>query len=58
MKVHDFLAPLCVLWVVQRRRVEDVSELLGFRRRIWTLAPVAAVFATPALYIGLVYFRE
>ena len=51
-------ALLCVLWVFQRRRVEDVSVLLGFRRRIWTLAAVAAVFATPALYIGLVYFRE
>jgi len=47
----------CVLWVFQRREIEDVNMLLGFRRRIWTLAAVAAVFATPALYIGLVYFR-
>ena len=30
----------------------------GCRRRIWTLAAIAAVFATPALYLGLVYFRE
>ena len=51
-------ALLCVLWVFQRRQIEDVSVLLGFRRRIWTLAAIAAVFATPALYIGLVYFRE
>jgi hypothetical protein len=50
-------ALICVLWVFQRRKIEDVNVLLGFRRRIWTLAAVAAVFATPALYIGLVYFR-
>ena len=51
-------APLCVLWVFRRRRVEDENVLLGLRRRIWTLAAVAAVFSTPALYLGLVYFRE
>jgi hypothetical protein len=51
-------ALVCVLWVFRRRRIEDVNVLLGFRRRIWTLAAVAAVFATPALYLGLVYFRE
>jgi hypothetical protein len=51
-------ALICVLWVFQRRRIEDVNVLLGFRRRISTLAAVAAVFATPALYLGLVYFRE
>ena len=50
-------ALLCVRWVFQRRRIEDVNVLLGFRRRIWALAAVAAVFATPALYLGLVYFR-
>jgi hypothetical protein len=50
-------ALVCMLWVFQRRRIEDVNLLLGFRRRIWTLAAVAAVFATPALYLGLVYFR-
>ena len=50
-------ALVCVLWVFERR-IEDVNVLLGFRRRIWTLAAVAAVFATPALYLGLVYFRE
>ena len=49
---------LCVLWVFQRRHVRDVNALLGFRRRIWTLATVAAVFAAPALYLGLVYFRR
>ena len=51
-------ALICVLWVFQRRQIEDVNVLLGFRRRIWTLAAIAAVFATPALYLGLVYFRE
>ena len=51
-------ALVCVLWVFERRRIEDVNVLLGFRRRIWTLAAVAAVFATPALYLGLVHFRE
>ena len=51
-------ALVCVLWVFRRRRIEDVNVLLGFRRRIWALATVAAVFATPALYLGLVYFRK
>jgi len=51
-------ALICVRWVFQRRRIEDVNVLLGFRRRIWIPAAIAAVFATPALYIGLVYFRE
>jgi hypothetical protein len=51
-------ALICVLWVFQRRQIEDVEVLLGFRRRIWTLATIAAVFATPALHIGLVYFRQ
>lgn len=50
-------ALICVLWVFRRRGIEDVNVLLGFRRRIWSLAAVAAVFATPALYLGLVYFR-
>ena len=49
---------ICTLWVFQRRRIEDVNELLGFRRRIWSLAAVGVIFATPALYIGLVYFRR
>jgi hypothetical protein len=49
-------ALICVLWVFQRRQIEDVNLLLGSRRRIWTLAAVAAAFATPALYLGLVYF--
>jgi hypothetical protein len=49
---------LCTLWVFQRRRIEDVNVLLGFRRRIWTLAAVGVVFAAPALYLGLVYFRR
>jgi hypothetical protein len=48
---------LCVLWVFKRRGIQDVNALLGFRRRIWSLAAVAAIFATPALYLGLVYFR-
>jgi len=38
--------------------VVEVDVLLGLRRRIWTLATVAAVCATPALYIGLFYFRR
>jgi hypothetical protein len=50
-------ALVCVRWVFERRRIEDANELLRFRRRIWTLASIAAVFATPALYLGLVYFR-
>ena len=51
-------ALICVRWVFQRRRIEDVNVLLKFRRRVWTLATVAAVFAIPALYLGLVYFRQ
>ncbi len=51
-------ALICVLWVFQRRRIEDVNVLLEFRRRIWSLAAVAAVFATPALYLELVYFPQ
>lgn len=50
-------ALICTLWVFQRREIEDANVLLRFRRRIWTLAAVAVVFATPALYFGLVYFR-
>ena len=50
-------ALICVRWVFLRRRIEDVNVLLAFRRRIWTLAAVAAVFAPTALYLGLVYFR-
>ena len=49
---------VCTLWVFERRQIEDPDALLGFRRRIWSLAAVAAVFATPALYLGLIYFRE
>lgn len=49
---------VCTLWVFKRRQIEDPDALLGFRRRIWSLAAVAAVFATPALYLGLIYFRE
>ena len=51
-------ALVCTLWVFRRRGIEDADVLLGLRRRIWSLAAVAAVFATPALYLGLVYFRE
>jgi hypothetical protein len=51
-------ALVCVLWVFRRRRIEDVDVLRGFRRRIWTLAAVAAIFAGPALYLGIVYFRQ
>ena len=51
-------ALVCVVWVFRRRRIEDVNVLLGYRRRIWTLATVAGVFATPAVYLGLVYFRQ
>jgi len=50
------LAVICTLWVFRRRGIQDVNALLGYRRRIWTLAAVATVFATPALYLGLVYF--
>jgi hypothetical protein len=49
---------ICVRWVFDRRRVEDADVLLRLRRRIWTLAALAALFATPALYLGLVYFRQ
>ncbi len=49
---------ICTLWVFQRRPIEDVKVLLGFRRRIWTLAAVGVVFGTLALYLGLVYFRR
>lgn len=52
------LAMICTLWVFRRRGVQDMNALLGFRRRIWTLAAVATIFATPALYLGLVYFRR
>jgi hypothetical protein len=38
---------ICTLWVFQRRRIDDVKALLGFRRRIWSLAAVGVVFATP-----------
>lgn len=50
------LAVICTLWVFRRREIEDADALLGYRRRIWTLAAVATFFATPALYLGLVYF--
>lgn len=49
---------ICTMWVFQRRRIKDTNVLLGFRRRIWSLAAVGVVFATPALYLGLVYFRR
>ena len=49
---------ICTRWVVQRRRIENVDALLGYRRRIWSLAAVGAIFSTPALYLGLVYFRK
>ncbi|HEU4937134.1 MAG TPA: hypothetical protein VFT39_11805 [Vicinamibacterales bacterium] len=45
-------ALICVQWVFQRRRIKDVSMLLGFRRRIWTLAAVAAVFPLPLSISG------
>jgi len=51
------LAIVCTLWVFRRRGIEDVNTLLGFRRRIWTLAAIASIFATPALSLGLTYFR-
>lgn len=50
-------ALICVRWVFERRGVEDVDALRKLRRRIWILAAVAAVFAGPALYLGMVYFR-
>ena len=49
---------VCVRWVFQRRHVEDAQALWRLRRRIWILAAIAALFATPALYLGLVYFRQ
>ena len=48
---------ICAVWVVQRRRIEDVGVLQGFRRRIWSIATVGTVFGTFALYLGLVHFR-
>ena len=47
---------VCARWVVQRRNVSDMNTLLGFRRRIWTLAGIGAAFAAPALYLGLFHF--
>jgi hypothetical protein len=38
---------ICTMWVFQRRQIEDVNVLLGFGRRIWSLAAVGVVFATP-----------
>ena len=49
---------VCTRWVFQRRGIEDVNVLLGYRRRIWTLAAVGVGFAGPALYLGLAYFRQ
>ena len=49
---------ICTLWVFQRRPIEDVKVLLGFRRRIWSLAAAGVVFGILALYLGLVYFRR
>ena len=49
---------ICARWVFQRRAIEDLNALLRFRRRIWSLAAVGVIFATPALYLGLAYFRE
>lgn len=49
---------ICTVWVFQRRRIEDVNVLLGFRRRIWSLAAVGVAFGTVALYLGLAYFRR
>src|SRR5215470_20178791 len=40
---------ICTMWVFQRRPITDVKALLGFRRRIWTLAAVGVIFASPAL---------
>jgi hypothetical protein len=48
---------ICAVWVVQRRRIEDVNVLRAYRRKIWTTAAVGVVFGTAALAIGLVYFR-
>lgn len=48
---------LCAVWVTQRRQVQDVNLLLGFRRRIWSTAAVGVVFGTVALYLGLAHFR-
>src|SRR5215470_14197244 len=36
-------ALVCTLWVFARRGIEDADVLLGLRRRIWSLAAVAAV---------------
>src|SRR5436309_15450614 len=38
-------ALICVLRVFQRRHIDDVNVLRGFRRRIWTLAALAAALA-------------
>jgi len=48
---------ICAVWVVQRRQIEEVNALLGFRRRIWSAAAVGVVFGTFALYLGLAHFR-
>jgi hypothetical protein len=48
---------ICAVWVVQRRRIDDVNVLLGFRRRIWSTAAVGTVFGLFALGVGLTHFR-
>jgi hypothetical protein len=51
------LAVICSLWVFRRRGIEDENSLLGYRRRIWTLAAVATLFCVARTLSRIGVFR-